>query len=166
MVSVSREIVRRAAFSPCRTYRYTLTRVWDESLPVCVFVLLNPSTATEKVDDPTNKRGMGFATDWNCGTCVFVNLFAFRSPHPSVMKQADDPVGPMNDVYIRHWAQRADIIVAAWGTDGTFRGRDREVVPILQGAADTVWCLGTTKAGHPKHPLYLKADTELEIYDG
>lgn len=33
-----------AQFSPCRTWRYTLTRRWS-NLPLLVWLLLNPSTA-------------------------------------------------------------------------------------------------------------------------
>jgi hypothetical protein len=29
-------------------YRYDLTRIWDRSLPICVFIMLNPSTAASK----------------------------------------------------------------------------------------------------------------------
>lgn len=43
------------------SYRYSLTRVWDESLPSVTFVLLNPSTADDVELDPTLRRCIGFA---------------------------------------------------------------------------------------------------------
>lgn len=156
------EIDRAAIFSPDRVYRYTLERTWDESLPTVVFVLLNPSTADETVDDPTNVRGMNFARDWECGQCVFVNLFAWRTPSPKVMKKADCPIGPDNDKWIKHWADRADILVAAWGTHGAHRNRNRAVLRLLDGYP--LQCFEKTKGGHPKHPLYLKGDSVLESY--
>lgn len=159
---MSDEIIRSAQFSKCRLYRYTLERVWDADLPTCVFILLNPSTATELVDDPTNRRGMGFARKWGCGTCVFVNLFAFRTPKPKEMKAAADPVGSLNNRWIKSWSVLADILVAAWGTHGTYRGRDREVLKLL--APHKIMCFGKTKHGHPKHPLYLRSDTKLEVF--
>ena len=153
---------RSADFSICKRYRYTLNRVWDVKGTTCVFILLNPSTATEIIDDPTNRRGIGFARKWGCGACVFVNLFAFRTPKPKEMKSEVDPIGPMNDAWIENWADLADILVAAWGTHGTHRGRDQQVIKLLEGYK--IMCLGKTKHGHPKHPLYLRSDTKLEVF--
>jgi len=156
------EVERGARFSDCRTYRYTLEREWNSERPICVFILLNPSIADAFVDDPTNRRGMGFARKWKCGMCIFVNLFAFRTPNPKEMKSVADPVGPDNNEWIKHWARSANILVAAWGTHGTHLGRDRQVLSLLTGYK--IMCLGKTKHGHPRHPLYLRSDTELEVF--
>ncbi len=143
---------RSADFSPCRTWRYTLIREWDSTLPRVMFLLLNPSTADENVDDPTNRRGLGYAMDWGYGTCVFCNLFAFRTPYPKEMKAAADPVGPENDWFLLAEWGKADLVVAAWGIHGTHRGRDKEVAELFPD----LQCLGVTKAGDPRHILYLK----------
>lgn len=156
-------IQRSAIFSPCRTWRYALERVWDEDKPRVLFVLLNPSTADEKEDDPTNRRGIGFAKSWGFGSIVFVNLFAYRTPHPQELKKARDPVGPQNDGIIFDQACCAEKVVLAWGTHGAFRGRDQEVIELL-GESFNTYCLGTTKHGYPRHPLYLKATTPLEVW--
>jgi len=156
------DVERNAHFSPCKTWRYTLSRRWNLNLPMVTFVLLNPSTADALHDDPTNRRGMGFARSWGFGACVFVNLFAFRSPYPKVMKASDDPVGPDNDEWILRCAVGSDLVVCAWGVNGVYRGRDLEVLEILNGFK--LRCLGLTKAGYPRHPLYLKKDTELERF--
>ncbi len=153
-------IVRHAEFSHCLVYRYTLERTWDCTLPTVVFVLLNSSVADQYVDDPTNVRGMGFARAWGCGRCVFVNLFAFRTPNPKLMMAADDPIGPDNDMHIQYWAKNADKIVLAWGANGPFKNRDKEVMELLKDYE--CYHLGLTKDGHPRHPLYLKATTQLE----
>lgn len=159
------QIQRSAIFSPCRTWRYTLEREWDEDLPRLMFVLLNPSTADEKHDDPTNRRGMGFAREWGYGSIVFTNLFAFRTPYPKELKKARDPIGPDNDTVIFNQACYADKVVLAWGTHGVYRERNQEVIAVLAGTFD-LYCLGTTKHWHPKHPLYLKATTKLEHWKG
>jgi len=148
------EIRRSAEFSRCRTWRYTLVREWDDDLPRLLFILLNPSTADEEKDDPTNRRGIQYAIDWGYGACTFCNLFAFRTPYPKEMKAAPDPVGPANDATIKWHYENADLVVAAWGADGSHRGRDRQVYGLLPD----LQCLGMTKAGHPKHILYLKSD--------
>ena len=85
-------IVRAADFSPCKTWRYTLRRTWDEKKPRLLWILLNPSIADETRDDPTNRRGMRFAHSWGYGSLVFCNLFAFRTPEPAEMKKANDPI--------------------------------------------------------------------------
>lgn len=154
------ELHRTAVFSPCRTWRYTLERCWDAGGASLLFVLLNPSTADAEKDDPTNRRGMAFARRWGFGSLVFVNLFAFRSPHPKVMKEASEPVGPENDRHIVAQAAVAGRIVLAWGNHGSYLGRDLDVLDML--ADYDLWCFGRTNAGQPKHPLYLRADTEIE----
>ena len=45
-----------AIYSDCERYRYALTRTWDESGKRALFVMLNPSTATEVQNDPTVER--------------------------------------------------------------------------------------------------------------
>ncbi|MBT8413142.1 MAG: DUF1643 domain-containing protein, partial [Boseongicola sp.] len=45
-----------AVYSPCEKYRYALTREWDARGRRLVFVMLNPSKATELANDPTVER--------------------------------------------------------------------------------------------------------------
>lgn len=165
------QLRRAAIFSECRTWRYTLERYWDDSRARLLFVLLNPSTADAERDDPTNRRGMGFARSWGYGSCVFVNLFAFRSPDPDdlvdpigVDGNLIDPVGPANNIHILTQAVLADRIVLAWGTKGRLDHRDEAVLRLLEPYE--LWCLGCTKHGYPRHPLYLRADTQLEQWNG
>lgn len=143
-----------AVFSPCRTWRYELRRAWDASLPLVTFVGLNPSTADETRDDPTIRRCIGFAKRWGYGSIVMVNLFAFRATDPRDMRAAADPVGPENDARL---GGVRGLVIAAWGTGGAFRGRG-EAVRSLFGS---VYALGLTKDGYPRHPLYVRGDAEL-----
>lgn len=154
------EIQRSADFSPCRTWRYTLIRQWDDRLPRVLFILLNPSTADEYQDDPTNRRGIAFAVRWGYGSVVFCNLYAIRSSDPSVILQVDDPVGPDNDSFIRREARNADKIVCAWGSHKSVIGRDAEIYDLLASLGSAYYHLGLTKDGHPKHPLYLRKDVQ------
>lgn len=151
-----------AVISDCGLYRYVLTRTWDACLPRISFVMLNPSTADANQDDPTIRRCMGFARDWGCGGIQVFNLFALRATNPNELHDVDDPVGPHNDLFIReHIDQR---IVAAWGVMGTYRDRERHVLELLRRMPVTVECLGVTKHGRPKHPLYVPAATKLERF--
>lgn len=157
--------VSGAIFSDDRVYRYALWRVWDRNNPARVaFIGLNPSTADEHTDDPTIRRCIGFAKQWGAGGLLMLNLFAFRATDPAVMKRAVDPVGGSNDNVIRILTIGVRV-VAAWGTDGAFMGRDAAVVEMLTREGVTVECLGCTKGGLPRHPLYLRADTALMPYE-
>lgn len=149
-----------AAFSPCGTYRYVLTRTWDADKPRMVFVMLNPSTADAFEDDPTITRCILRAKrELDCGGIVVINLFAYRATDPRELKRAADPVGPMNDAAIlRYCGNLGDVVYAAWGTHGTLHGRARRVADMLEVVGATPWCLGTTKGGEPLHPLYIPAN--------
>lgn len=146
-----------AHFSQCRKFRYSLTRIWDNDLPTVMFVGLNPSTADESTDDPTVRRCIGFAQSGGFGRLVLTNLFAFRSTDPQKLKRVGDPIGPENDQQIMRAARAAAQVIIAWGTHGSLHGRDEEVLDLL----NEPYCLGTTKDGFPKHPLYLAASTNF-----
>lgn len=149
-----------AVFSPDRMYRYELRREWGPGLRVA-FIGLNPSTADETLDDPTIRRCIGFAKRWGAGSLVMLNLFAFRATDPRAMKAAHHPIGPENDKHIVQATRYVDVAVAAWGVHGSYLARDEEVLklmPVSPGA------LGFTKAGYPRHPLYVRADAPLIDY--
>lgn len=150
-----------AEWSECRTYRYTLERRWADGAP-CVFIMLNPSTATESENDPTNRRTMTFAQQWGFGSVIAVNEFAFRATDPKHMKAAADPVGPENDRILRETCAKAGGIVCAWGVHGRHRDRDLDVVTMLSYRTEKppLQCLGFTKAGDPRHPLYVPNTTK------
>jgi hypothetical protein len=118
-----------------------------------MFIGLNPSTADETVDDPTIRRCVAFAKAWGYGALCMANLFAFRATEPTDMKKAADPVGWENDAYLRRLAGEAGVVVAAWGTHGTYKGRDQSVRLLVPG----LHYLRLTINGHPGHPLYLPA---------
>jgi hypothetical protein len=52
-------------------------------------------------------------------------------------------------------AKWADTIVCAWGTHGEHMGRGPEMETLLRQQALPLSHLGLSKAGHPKHPLYI-----------
>jgi len=114
------------------------------------------------VDDPTIRRCIAFARAWGYGALEVVNLFAYRSTHTADLRRAEDPVGRENDRYLRELQQRVQQIIVAWGNLGAWQNRDQAVIrclsPGLRSQRD-LHCLGTTLAGYPRHPLYLRKDT-------
>ena len=144
-----------AIYSPCEAYRYALTRVWDTEGRRVLFVMLNPSTATEVQNDPTVERCERRARALGFGAFRVCNIFAFRATDPRVMRAQDDPVGPANDAAIAEGALWADSVVCAWGTHGAHLGRGSAVEALLRATGRPLLHLGLSKAGHPKHPLYI-----------
>jgi len=148
-----------ATFDDTRTYRYTLGRRWAKGGRRVCFCLLNPSTADEKVLDPTLTRCFGYAKRWGFNAMDVTNVFGLRSTDPKGLREVEDPVGPGNDAAIVKLARRADLVVVGWGTHGRLHGRHERVLDLLNPACEPM-CLGVTKGGYPKHPLYLRADLE------
>lgn len=159
-----------------RTYRYRLTRpaVHDgkDVGPPILWVALNPSTADETADDPTIRKCSGFQNHWftaRRGDLVIVNLFALRATDPRALRIHPDPVGPLNEDMIeltaRETVAAGGAVVAAWGADRFARERAIETADLLSDFA-TVWCLGTTKDGSPRHPLYVPYSQPLVPWEG
>lgn len=156
----------RCVFSPCRKYRYRLQKRWDDELPSINFIMLNPSTADEIVSDPTVTRCENRAREWGYGGLIVTNIFAFRATDPKDMKAQDDPVGPENNGHIFHAALQSADIVCGWGTHGSYLGRDKHVIQLLQRHGIRPMSLGVTKDGHPRHPLYVPYSQGLVLFTG
>jgi len=151
-----------AVYSPCEAYRYLLTRTWDAGGRRALFVMLNPSTATEVQNDPTVERCERRARVLGYGAFRVCNIFAYRATDPKVMRAAADPVGPGNDAAIADSAPWADAIVCAWGSHGDFLDRGRTVEALLRATGRPLYHLGLTKGGQPRHPLYIGYDRQPE----
>ncbi len=144
-----------ATFTPCRRHRYTLTILIGDG-PPGVFVMLNPSTADADRLDPTLRRVRGFAEAFGWGSITILNAFTFRATDPRSMLAEPEPNAPGADEAIRQMCLMANgRTVVGWGVHGRHRGRDAEVLAILRGIGSPASALGTTKDGHPRHPLYL-----------
>jgi hypothetical protein len=144
-----------AVYSDCERYRYSLTRVWDDAGRRALFIMLNPSTATEVQNDPTVERCERRARALGFGSFRVLNIFAWRATDPRDMRAAVDPVGPGNDAAIVESLPWADSVVCAWGTHGAHLGRGPEVEALLRASGAALTHLGLSKDGHPKHPLYI-----------
>ena len=156
-----------AQISPCGQYRYTLTRGPLTPYPdrgTALFCMLNPSTADAALDDPTIRRCRGFADRWGCNGISVVNLYALRSTDPKALWRHDDPVGPMNDYLLREAARACGGVVCAWGANAR-PDRVAAAVEAFRSVGAKLHCLGTTKDGHPRHPLYVRGDQTLLDWD-
>jgi len=158
-----------AIISDNKLYRYKLWREWTTGFlqplktGTVVFIMLNPSTADGQQDDPTIRRCVNYTNDWGYGRVEIVNLFAYRSTDPRELLKVEDPVGPENNDYLKKAAYGAALIVCGWGSMGWIDDRAKRTKKMLQPFKHKTYCFGTTQGNHPKHPLYLSKDTQLEL---
>ena len=166
-----------ACFSTCGHYRWWLWRQWQPAEPALLFIGLNPSRADAGRDDATLRRLVGFASAWGYGSLLVLNLFARISPSPALLRRAADPVGDGNDAWLQR-ALRGELTTAGapiaapaavwlgWGNRGAWRGRDRQVLALLQQLAPGLprLVLGFTRQGQPRHPLYARAGTKPQAW--
>lgn len=148
-----------ALLSDCGLYRYWLLREWDETKPQMRFVMLNPSTADWKQDDPTIRKCMGFAELAEAGSILVMNLFALRSTKPTGLLEQEDPVGPDTDRLLHSLTMREDPVVCAWGDPSNTQVKKlvAERLPLVKTLLGELplLCLSRTASGMPSHPLML-----------
>lgn len=154
------DVRRHARLSADELHRYVLWREWRQPLTTptwATFVMLNPSTADHQVDDPTIWACVTFARALGCTGMAVVNLYAFRATKPADLWRADDPVGPDNDRVLAEFltlsARHGGPLIAAWGAHAR---PDRVAAVMAMPGADRFRALGVTKAGQPRHPLYVR----------
>ena len=148
-----------ARFSVCRTYRYRLWRRWGDQ-PLAAFCMLNPSTADERVNDPTVERCERRARAMGFGGLQVVNLFGLRSTDPRALRRAADPIGPSNDEAILEACLGAGIVICAWGAHGKLMHRAERVRELLRCYGVQTHALALNQDGSPKHPLYVGYDVQ------
>jgi len=156
-------MLRDAAFSPCRFYRYSLTREWLIGHGKLVMIMLNPSYADRWIDDATTTLMVRRARRDGFGRYEAVNLFALISTDPKLLLNHPDPVGPDNDAAIAKAVSDADRIIVAWGNHGALAGRAAAVMRLLEGRE--LYCFDRTKTGAPRFPRALRSDTPLEPFN-
>lgn len=156
-----------ATISDCGKYRYTLTRKTHSILrwnKPCLFIMLNPSTADAKIDDPTIKKCLHYARREGCTDLTVVNLFALRATDPQELLKHDDPTGSENWKHIldQIQAHRLGLVVLAWGSHKFIRPKYVDAILFqLFRANITPKCLAINQDGNPRHPLYVPKDQKL-----
>jgi hypothetical protein len=158
-----------AVFSKCGRFRYSLLRRWNDAdnVKLINFIMLNPSTADAMKNDPTVERCCKRAQALGFGRMIVTNVFALRSTDPAALYAAVDAVGPRNDAYIRDVAEKADVVVCAWGNHGVHLGRGDAVNKLLiLKAKKRIYRLGAlTQENQPRHPLYVSYHERLVAHD-
>lgn len=157
-----------AVFSPCRTWRYALTR--GEGALLVAWFLVNPSTAAEDEDDQTSKKTTGFTARWFGPTRhVIMNKFALVSTDVKALATAPDPIGPDNDRHIARVFDEAAVVIFGWGSlaklPPALRWRWLDVYRMAIMKGHTPLCFGVNADGHPTHPQMTGYDQPPMIWD-
>ena len=146
-------MIREAEFSIDKKERYSLNREWDKSKNKILYIMLNPSLADDKNDDPTIRRLINFTKKFNYGGFLVGNIFTKITPNP---KELDKSKG-MSDKNFEELIKlinKVDQIVYAWGSS-------IEEPQLLKKLVLNPKCFGKNLNGTPKHPLYLPSQTKL-----
>jgi hypothetical protein len=157
-----------AVFSgPKDCHRLMLWREWGrEGAAYALWIGQNPSVADTKFDDPTVRREIERTQRLGLTAYRKVNVSAYRCTDPKGLRDA--PIRcEQNLPVILDAAQNAVRVIVAFGTlKDPMRDLAEEIVTELRAAGVTLWCLGTTADGSPRHPLYLSKDTPLMEWPG
>jgi hypothetical protein len=163
------ETTATARYSDCQEYRYELVIQWDAKLKPAMVIGLNPSTATERSNDPTITRLERWARRNGFGSLRMYNAYAYRSTDPKGLRTVADPVGPDNDGIIIDQFEAGLTPVLAWGGNISL-ARKVKILELWEAGRNwnPKWdkepphypkCFAVTAEGHPWHPLYLSNST-------
>ena len=149
-------MIRGAEFSIDKKERYSLNREWDKSKNKILYIMLNPSLANEKNDDPTIRRLINFTKKFNYGGFLVGNIFTKITPNP---KEIDKSKGMSDKNFekLLNLINKVDQIVYAWGNSV-------EEPQLLKELILSPKCFGKNLNGTPKHPLYLPKNSKLIDY--
>lgn len=149
-----------ARFDPARRYRYRLWRRWAKG-PALLWIMLNPSTADERVLDPTLRRCIDYTRRWGFPAMEIGNLYAFRATKPKDLWTVDDPVGPENFEVLEALVCSAAKVIVGWGGNAKPDVLE-QISTLFEEHRVRPFCVGKSEdTGQPYHPLYQPKDAEL-----
>ena len=146
-------MIREAEFSIDKKERYSLKREWDKSKNKILYIMLNPSLADDKNDDPTIRRLINFTKKFNYGGFLVGNIFTTITPNPKEIDKSKG-ISDKNFEKLLKLINEVDQIVYAWGDN-------IEEPQLLKELVLNPKCFGKNLNGSPKHPLYLPSETKL-----
>lgn len=151
------------------TCRYTLG-IDGEKMLICCGI--NPSTAKPNKLDNTVRRVDRFAKDNGYDGYIMINIYPQISTDPKNIHTKSDRIyyeknlEILKDIFEAY--PNADMW-AAWGTlietrDYFYQGL-KDIYDLMKDYnLNWIHFNKLTKAGHPRHPLYLKADSEIFVF--
>lgn len=155
-------------FSLDGRYRYILTRTFTPEPKRLLSVIgMNPSRADAMADDSTLRCVQALARREGFDGLIMLNLWALRATDSAEMREwyrqpriAWWNIEEKNERHIIEQTRLTEYTICAWGVDRT--GKGARLRQLLTEAGRDLRHLGLTKTGHPRHPLYLRNDVEIQ----
>ncbi|WP_397537184.1 DUF1643 domain-containing protein [Rummeliibacillus pycnus] len=154
----------RVMFDESKQHRLKLICTWDESLPVCLFILLNPNTVELENCDQTTDKCIKIASYNGYGSIVIVNLFSLRTPTSKKLLAVDVRSIPQNIEIVKQSIDETDMIIAAWGEEGTWFNANYPILKYMEDTGKKLYHLHTDSFGWPMHPISIKAVINFKEY--
>ncbi len=152
-------------------YRYILGTRGERPL-ICIGI--NPSTAAPDDLDNTLKSVERIALFNGYDSFIMFNVYAQRATKPDDMERVCNPLLHDENMkafeYVLRLSKEPPAVWAAWGSIIEKRRYlpdcVRSMIALGEQYGATWYSAGKiSKKGHPHHPLYLKKDTPLDIFD-
>jgi len=148
-------MISKAEFSLDGHKRYSLSRIWENKLPKVLFIMLNPSIANSKKNDPTIRKIISYSKSWGFGGVYVGNIYSNISPYPKDIRLIKFHREKKNIESIKKMEEIAELTVFAWGNN--------EKTPNwLKALIKKPYYIELSKNGIPKHPLYLKKNLKYQ----
>lgn len=154
-------------------YRYILGTKGKNPL-ICIGI--NPSTAEPDHLDNTLASVQRIALSNGFDSFIMFNVYAQRATDPDHMEKEMNPILHRENMLAFEYILKnvqcgSPAIWAAWGTIIEKRAYlsdcVMDMIRLGKKYHATWYCVGnrSKKRGHPHHPLYLKKDSQTEIFD-
>lgn len=165
-----------AVFSEDHRHRYVVGRKFprdvDAENPVprrtLLGVLANPSIAGAYNDDPTLRKGIGFAKRLGFDSLIYVNLVSLIETDSKKLAArladeytVEDSIHNMN--WIEEYVEESSEIFFAWGAIKGLGIYEEILTARSQDWGRKIFCFGRNKNDSPKHILYLPYSTPIEV---
>ncbi len=163
LVSARTELgyVQSFCFSPDWSRRYLYAQVWDPAGSTILWVMFNPGTGeTEGRRRPTLARCLRWSQARGHGSLLFCNLSSLRTKSARDLPESEQFAEPLNLEAITFARERSSELLVAWGAALGRRQLTAGLSSMLEGAL----CLGQTRKGHPRHPLYVPSDAQPSVW--
>ena len=148
-------MISKAEFSLDGHNRYSLSRIWENKLPKVLFIMLNPSIANSKKNDPTIRKIISYSKSWGFGGVYVGNIYSNISPYPKDIRLIKFHREKKNIESIKKMKEKTELSVFAWGNN--------EKTPNwLKALIKKPYYIELSKNGIPKHPLYLKKNLKYQ----
>ena len=152
-------------------YRYILGTRGERPL-ICIGI--NPSTAAPDDLDNTLKSVERIALFNGYDSFIMFNVYAQRATDPDDMERELNPVLHSENMkafdYVLSLSSEPPAVWAAWGNIIEKRpylpACVRDMIALGEKRSARWYSAGRiSKKGHPHHPLYLRKDTPLDVFD-